>query len=124
MEKEVIVMAVNVYDVAYDLEKAVRASEEYNNLKQAYQEVEADSSAKELFDKFRNIQLELQQKQMSGQEISQQEVEQAQQTVAFVQQNPKIAKLMESEQRMSTLIAEVNKVVMKPLEDIYGTVQQ
>ncbi|MCM3004738.1 YlbF family regulator [Priestia koreensis] len=117
-------MAVNVYDVAYDLEKAVRASEEYSNLKQAYQEVEADSSAKELFDKFRNIQLELQQKQMSGQEISQQEVEQAQQTVAFVQQNPKIAKLMESEQRMSTLIAEVNKIVMKPLEDIYGTVQQ
>ena len=39
-----------------------------------------------MFDNFRNVQLQLQQKQMSGEEITQEEVEQAQKTVALVQQ--------------------------------------
>lgn len=114
-------MTVNLYDSAYELEKAVRSSEEYRLLQQAYAEVSADPSAKEMFEKFRNIQMQLQQKQMMGQDISQQEVEEAQQTVALVQQNAKISKLMEAEQRMSMIIAEMNKIIMKPLEELYGS---
>lgn len=113
-------MAVNLYDSAYDLEKAVRQSAEYSTLKQAYAEVNADPAAKQLFESFRNVQLQLQQKQMMGQDISEQEVQQAQQTVALVQKNPKISKLMEAEQRMSMIFAEVNKIIMKPLEELYG----
>jgi cell fate (sporulation/competence/biofilm development) regulator YlbF (YheA/YmcA/DUF963 family) len=37
-----------------------------------------------------------------------------------VQQHDKIAQLMELEQRMSFLIAEVNKIVLKPLEELYN----
>lgn len=113
-------MPVNLYDAAYELEKAVRQSSEYSNLKQAYAEVNADPTAKAMFENFRNIQMQLQQKQMMGHEITQAEVQQAQQTVAQVQQNAKIAKLMESEQRMSMIIAELNKIIMKPLEELYG----
>lgn len=114
-------MTVNLYDSAYELEKAVKQSEEYNLLKQAYDEVNADASTKEMFEKFRNIQMQLQQKQMMGQDISQEEVEEAQQTVALVQQNEKISKLMEAEQRMGMIIAEMNKIIMKPLEELYGS---
>ncbi|KAB2337115.1 YlbF family regulator [Cytobacillus depressus] len=113
-------MAVNLFDSAYELEKAVRESNEYKILKQAYDEVNADPSAKAMFDNFRRIQMQLQQKQMMGQDISQAEVEQAQHTVALVQQNAKISKLMEAEQRMSMIIAELNKIIMKPLEELYG----
>lgn len=79
-------MAVNLFDSAYELEKAVRESDEYKALKQAYDDVNADPSAKAMFDNFRKIQMELQQKQMMGQDITQEEVEQAQKTVALVQQ--------------------------------------
>jgi cell fate (sporulation/competence/biofilm development) regulator YlbF (YheA/YmcA/DUF963 family) len=61
---------------------------------------------------------------MSGQEILPEEVEQAQKSVALVQQHPTISKLMEAEQRMSMLIQELNKVVLKPLEELYGSMQQ
>ncbi len=71
-------MAVNFYDAAYDLEKAIRESEEYTRLKGLYDEVNADESAKRMFENFRDVQLKLQQKQMSGEEITQEEVEQAQ----------------------------------------------
>lgn len=114
-------MAVNIYDSAYEMEKAIRSSNEYVNLKRLYDEVNADDSARTMFDSFRNIQLQLQQKQMMGEEISQEEVEQAQKTVALVQQHEKISQLMQAEQQMSVVITEINKVIMKPLEELYGT---
>ncbi|HEY2420369.1 MAG TPA: YlbF family regulator [Neobacillus sp.] len=113
-------MAVNLYDTAYALETAIRQSEEYAHLKQMYKEVNADPAAKQMFDHFRQIQMNLQQKQMMGQDISEQEVQQAQSSVALVQQNKKIADLMQAEQRMSMVIGELNQVIMKPLEELYG----
>ncbi len=117
-------MAVNLYDSAYELEKAIRNSTEYTELRRLYDAVNNDPSAKNMFENFRNIQLQLQEKQMTGQEITQEEVEQAQKTVALVQQHELISKLMEAEQRMSMVIAELNKVIMKPLEELYGNPNQ
>ncbi|WML49664.1 YlbF family regulator [Neobacillus sp. PS3-34] len=116
-------MAVNLYDAAYELEKVIRQSDEYKELKKMYDVVNADPSAKGLFDNFRHIQMNLQQKQMMGQEITQEEVNQAQKSVALVQQNPKIASLMQAEQRMGMIIGELNQVIMKPLEELYGKMQ-
>jgi cell fate (sporulation/competence/biofilm development) regulator YlbF (YheA/YmcA/DUF963 family) len=120
IKKEWIPVAVNLYDSAYALETAIRQSDEYLQLQQAYKEVNADPAAKQMFDQFRKIQMDLQQKQMMGQDISEQEIQQAQSTVGLVQQNEKIARLMQAEQRMSMVIGEINKVIMKPLEDLYG----
>jgi cell fate (sporulation/competence/biofilm development) regulator YlbF (YheA/YmcA/DUF963 family) len=117
-------MAVNLYDSAYELEKVIRNSSEYTELKNLYDAVNSDESAKRMFESFRNIQLELQEKQMTGQEITQEEVEQAQKTVALVQQHALISKLMEAEQRMSMVIAELNQIIMKPLEELYGNPNQ
>ncbi|ESU32513.1 hypothetical protein G3A_11020 [Bacillus sp. 17376] len=117
-------MAVNLYDSAYELEKAIRNSSEYTQLKKLYDAVNSDESAKRMFESFRNIQLQLQEKQMTGQEITQEEVEQAQKTVALVQQHELISKLMEAEQRMSMVIGELNQVIMKPLEELYGNPNQ
>ncbi|RLQ97312.1 YlbF family regulator [Falsibacillus albus] len=113
-------MATNLYDLSYELQNALRESDEYKNLLALYDTVNKDESASKLFANFRDIQVKLQQKQMSGQEITQEEVEQAQKAAALVQQNEKIAKLMEAEQRMSMLIADLNKIIMKPLEELYG----
>ncbi|AST90465.1 YlbF family regulator [Sutcliffiella cohnii] len=116
-------MSTNLYDVAYNLEKAVRESDDFKQLQDLYAAVFADEGTKRMFENFRNIQLNLQQKQMSGQEITQEEVEQAQKTVALVQQDPKIAQLMQAEQRMSMVIQELNKIIMKPLEELYSNVE-
>lgn len=113
-------MTVNLYDVAYSVEKAIRESEEFKNLKQMYNEVNSDPQAKKMFENFRDIQLELQQKQMMGEDISEEEVQRAQQQVALVQQHATITKLMEAEQRMSMIIGELNQIIMKPLEELYG----
>ncbi len=114
----------NLYDLAYDLEKAIRESNEYAELKALFEEVKKDEIANKLFENFRNVQLKLQEKQMSGVEILPEEVEQAQKMFQLVQQNPTISRLIAAEQRMSMVIAELNKIITRPLEEIYGPLQQ
>jgi cell fate (sporulation/competence/biofilm development) regulator YlbF (YheA/YmcA/DUF963 family) len=113
-------MSVNIYDVAYNLERAIRESEEFQGLKRMYEEIQRDETANRMFNNFRNIQIQLHQKQMTGETILPDEIEQAQKAAALVQQHDKIAKFMELEQRMSFLIAEVNQIVLKPLEELYN----
>ncbi|MFD2443069.1 YlbF family regulator [Bacillus sp. CGMCC 1.16607] len=113
----------NLYDAAYDMEKAIRNSAEYAQLRKMYDEVYKDETAKRMFENFRNIQMELQQKQMMGYDITEEEVQHAQKTVALVGQHATIAKLMEAEQRMSMIIGELNRIIMMPLEDLYGPME-
>lgn len=114
-------MSNNVYDVANDLEKALRESDDFVSLKKLYDEVNADEAASKMFENFRNIQLNLQQKQMSGEEITQEEIDHAQKSVQLVQQHEKISQLMAAEQRLSVVVTELNKIIMKPLEELYGS---
>ena len=114
-------MAVNLYDLAYSVEKGIRESVEYQELKNQYNAIMADDQARTMFNNFRDIQMNLQQKQMMGQEITEEEVMQAQKTVALVQQHEGISKLMEAEQKMSVILTDLNRIITKPLEDLYGT---
>ena len=113
-------MSANLYDFAYDLEKGIRESNEYMELKQLIEAVNHDDIAKKMFDHFRELQLQLQQKQMMGHQITQEEIDQAQKQLQQVQQHPTISKLMQAEQRLSLLFGELNKIIMKPLEELYG----
>ncbi|MCK6255857.1 YlbF family regulator [Fictibacillus sp. KIGAM418] len=113
-------MMSNIYDLAYSLEKALRDSEDFQTLKQCYAEVNADAEAQKMFEEFRNLQMGLQQKQMTGEQVTQEEVEKAQAMFQAVQQNEIISKLMATEQRMSLTISDLNKIITKPLEEIYG----
>lgn len=117
-------MMSNIYDNAYSLEQAIRESTEFKNLKEAYEAVMSDSESKEMFESFRDTQLELQEKQMQGLEITEEEVEQARNVVERVQGNPVISKLMEEEQRLNLIIGEISSIITKPLEEVYGFDQE
>lgn len=110
----------NVYDAAYSLEKAIRESDDFKHLKQLYDQVNNDVSSKRLFDRFRETQFELQQKQMMGQDISDEDIQKAQQQFTLIQQHEAISRLMQAEERMSMIINDLNRVIMKPLEELYG----
>lgn len=112
-------MAANLNEAALELEQAIRESDEFKQLKQAYLNVEADETAKKMFEQFRQVQTNLQHKQMLGQEISQAEVEQVQNLVSYIKQNTKISQLMHAEQQLGLIIGNLTMVIMKPLEELY-----
>ncbi|MDQ0299886.1 cell fate (sporulation/competence/biofilm development) regulator YlbF (YheA/YmcA/DUF963 family) [Salibacterium salarium] len=111
----------NVYDKANELSSELRDSDEFQNLKNLHEEVENDEVAKRMLDNFRSLQLDLQQKQMQGEQPSEEEITQAQQQFEMVQQHEVISKLMEVEQQMSTIISDLNKIITEPLEELYGS---
>lgn len=110
----------HLFDLAYDFEKIFRNSEEYTQLKRLFKEVKMDPIALQLFNKYNHLQIELLNKEMSGQKIMQHEMDDFQKTLAHVQQNEKIVKLLEADQQVNLLITKLNKIITKPLDEIYG----
>ena len=110
---------VNVYDQANALESALRESEEFQQMKELYSKVNEDAESKKLFDDFRNIQMTLQQKQMQGEELLEEEIQKAQNSAQEIENDENIKGLMEAEQKMSQLIQDLNRVIMKPIEELY-----
>ena len=111
---------VNVYDQANALESALRKSDEFNNMKDLYNKVNENPESKQLFNEFRNVQVELQQKQMMGEEVLEEDIERAQTSAEAIEKDDNIKSLMEAEQKMSELIQDLNRVIMKPIEELYG----
>lgn len=109
----------NVYDQANALESALRESEEFQQMKELYSKVNEDAESKKLFDDFRDIQMTLQQKQMQGEELLEEEIQKAQSSAQEIENDENIKGLMEAEQKMSQLIQDLNRVIMKPIEELY-----
>ena len=110
---------INIYDDINKLEASLRQTDEFANVKAAVESVKADPEALALFQSFRKIQLSLQEKQMKGEEISGEEIEYAQKTAQLAQTNEKIFHMLQSEMALSQMIEEINRVLLKPVQDLY-----
>ncbi|MFC4411563.1 YlbF family regulator [Chungangia koreensis] len=110
---------VNIYDDINRLEVSFRKTPEFAAVQQAIGEVKKDPEALAIFQNFRKIQLSLQEQQMQGKQISGEELEYAQKTAQLAQQNPKIAAMLQAEMNLSKIIEEINRILMKPVQDLY-----
>src|SRR5699024_5076915 len=115
---------VNVYDQANALESALRQSEEFKAVESYYKAVNENEESKKLFDEFREVQMELQVKQMQGEEILDADVERAQQTAQAIEADENIKSLNESQRKLSQFIQDVKRVIMIPNEDVYNGNEQ
>lgn len=111
-------MAVNLYDYANQLEQALRESEEYKAIKEAFANVKANEESKKLFDEFRETQINFQQKQMQGEEIAEEDLQKAQEQAQAIEKDENISALMNAEQKMSQVFQEINQIIVKPLDEI------
>ena len=113
-------MSENILEAAMYFERVFRESNEYKSLQRFCIELNKDPQAKQIFNQMNHLNSQLQQKQMTGQEIGQQEVAALQNMEAVAQQNETIKRLMEADYRVNMLMMELNKVISKPLEELYG----
>lgn len=113
-------MAVNLYDYANQLEQALRDSDEYKAIKDAFSKVKDNEESKKLFDEFRETQLSFQQKQMQSEEIPEEDLAKAQEQAQAIEKDENISELMQAEQKMSQVFQEINQIIVKPLDEIYA----
>ena len=113
-------MMSNLYDTANQLERELRQSEEFAAVKLAFEAVQQSDEAKALFEEFRTVNVELQQKQFSGQEITEEDIQKAQELGQKVSENEHIKALMEAEQRLNTIMQDINRIITNPLQELYS----
>lgn len=110
---------INIYDDINKLEATLRKTEEFKVLKEAVEAVRADEEATKLFVNFRDVQMKLQQKQMAGEELLEDELVYAQKNAQLAQQNVKIMAMLQAEVNLSKMIDEVNRILVKPIQSLY-----
>ncbi|NBI28270.1 YlbF family regulator [Chengkuizengella marina] len=107
---------MNIYDKAHELAKALKESDEVKQLNEARVEIDKNEEASKMLQDFTNIQNELQQKMMSGEQPSEEEMEKIQKMYEVLQLNPLLSKLFETEQRISVIVQDVHKIINEPLQ--------
>jgi cell fate (sporulation/competence/biofilm development) regulator YlbF (YheA/YmcA/DUF963 family) len=81
--------------------------------------MKAETESFELFKQFQELQIDLQQKQMQGIEFSEEDAKQAQEMAMKVQETAVIQELMQKEQAFSMIINDLNRIIMKPVQELY-----
>lgn len=109
---------MNIYDKAYELAKAIKNSAERNSLLEAKQRVENDIKSKEMYNDLLELQDEIQEKQFSGEELDQEEIENWQKKYQIAIMHSDIQALFEAENRFAQMIDDIQKIIYESLEDL------
>lgn len=109
----------NAHDKAHELAAIIEQEENYQTVKELTSKVMQDEQNMMKIENFRRSQFELQQKQMQGQQLQQEELEETNRLYEELSQNAEIKRLLEAEEKLSMLFADINRILTGPLEKIY-----
>lgn len=108
----------NIYDTANQLERELRESEQFQDLKASFDRLKENQEAYSLFKEFQGLQQALQQKMMAGQEMTEEEAQQAQELSKNSARSNRF-ELMQKEQAFSLVANDLNRIIMGPVRDLY-----
>jgi len=99
----------------------LKDSPEVNEITAAMKLVDADPESKRMLDEFRVRQNEVQQRMMTGEMPSQEEMERMEKQFEVLSLNLNIRRLFDAERRLSVIIQDVNKIITDSLAHLYGS---
>lgn len=112
-------MAVNIYDTANQLERDLRETQQYLDLKKAYNAIQTDEEASAVLTEFQGMQQAIYMKQQTGQEVTEEEIADAQAASEKMMDNELAVELMDKEKALNQVIQDINQIIMKPIQEIY-----
>ena len=115
-------MVVNIYDNANELSRQLRETQEYQGLEKAFQALKADSETFATFKKFQQAQADAQQKQMTGQQPSEDEIKNIQNLAQEVSGKKVVQDLMNQERQIDNMLQQLNKTITSPIQELYSEV--
>jgi len=112
-------MADKMQDLSEQIAQALQDTDQFKSLKAAFEAMKADDDTYTLFKQFQQIQLDLQQKQMAGQQLTDDEMKNAREVADKVAKIDTIKTLMEAERGVNDLLSNLNKMITEPIQNIY-----
>lgn len=112
-------MTVNIYDDANQMATHLQELPQFLGLQNAFAALKKDDIAFTMFKKFQTQQMTLQQKQMQGQQPTEDEIQAAQDLAGKVGEIEVVKTLMEKEQAVDQMLSQINQVITKPIQELY-----
>lgn len=109
------VSQLSVIAKAHELAKALKESDEWVRLERAREEISSREAAKIMLRDFNAKQLLLYQKQLQGQEPTEQEINELQTMLHNISFNPYVREFLEAEQALGALIQQVQEILSQAL---------
>ncbi|MDD7693333.1 MAG: YlbF family regulator [Limosilactobacillus sp.] len=115
-------MVVNIYDTANEMSRQLTETQEFQNLKKAFDALKADEDAFTSFKKFQQMQVEAQKKQMQGQKPSDDEIKAIQTIAQEISGKKAVQDLMNQERQVDQMLQQINKTITDPLQSLYSEI--
>jgi len=106
----------NVYDLAHQLARAIKNSQEYKEYIQKKNDLNKDEKNKKMVQDFREKVFDIQVKKMSGNEINQEELDNIRKLEDILRLNPTINEFLIAEYRYSKLIEDISKIIGEAID--------
>ena len=97
----------NIYDLANELERGIRALPEYKNLVEKKEAIATDAEASALFKEFTDFQEDFYAKMQAGQELGQK-----------VEANALLKEYLTAQQSLSVYLNDIERIIFKPLQEL------
>ncbi|MBM7617139.1 cell fate (sporulation/competence/biofilm development) regulator YlbF (YheA/YmcA/DUF963 family) [Weissella uvarum] len=110
---------VNIFDNINAAAKDLEETPQYKNLAEALKAVRADEKANEVFNRFQQTQVNINQAMQNGEEPTEDQIQAWQSVAQEVEEYDVIKQLMETEQAMNQLLMQINNALTKPIADLY-----
>ena len=102
---------VNVYDHAHNLARALKNSEEFKNYMKMKEAIKSNEIVKNMIEDFQKKQMEVQAMQMSGQELSEEEIAKFQELYGILLKDPMAAEYIQAEMVFSKVMADISGIL-------------
>ncbi|MET3557085.1 cell fate (sporulation/competence/biofilm development) regulator YlbF (YheA/YmcA/DUF963 family) [Streptococcus rupicaprae] len=111
-------MSDNIYDLANNLERAIRKLPEYLAVASSKKEIEQDSEASSLFKEYTDFQAELQGLMQTGQLPTQDLQDRMKDLSQRLEGNSLVANYLTKQQQLSVYLSDIERIVFKPLQEL------
>ncbi|QOR35666.1 YlbF family regulator [Clostridium sp. 'deep sea'] len=106
---------MNIYDKAYELADAIKDSGEWKEIQAAKAVLQNDKNAEKMYIEFRTKQMQLQQMQMAGQQISDEDKSTLQKQFEIILMNNDVKKLIDAENKFGVILEDVQKILFEAM---------
>ena len=112
-------MTVNIYDNANEMANVLKQTQEYTAWQKAFDDIQNNEEAKNLFGKFQEVQVAVQKMMQVQQQPNPEQEKEWDIIAAEVQKNELITALLTAEQALNKLLTELNDIITKPVADVF-----
>lgn len=108
---------MSAYDLAHQLAKALRESEEFINFIHAKEKILADEGNRKMVSNFQLKQWEIQQAQAFHQDIAEDKQQELESLYSLLSLNPLTREYLEAEFQISRLVNDVQKIIGEAMQE-------